>query len=1070
MVNLFKTQFTAGEISPSLWGRVDSAVFQSGASRLRNVYVRPHGSVVNRAGTLYIGTVRDVPEHPQVRLIPFQYSDDDTYVIELTHLKMRVIRDGGYVLATEVVDGERVTLYRSLYYVSQDTVAIFTTTSAHGFADGDHVQIGGVADMGELNGRVLVVLSHTADTLVLGDFDGTPLDTSAFGEYIAGESGGRIYKVFQKTLAYTGDQLSALRYDQRKNVMTLVHPDHPPRYLTRQDHSVWRIDDVVFEPTLSPPPTVWGSSTHKVKVDIDGITTEEEGKISFDDAQTSVAHNSAGYLRNTGEMIEMEDRLVLIGKQVDSTHQTYEILDQNMKRINTSSYTPYTSLPPFADPPIGTFEGDTLYRYIVTSVDEDEAESRPSGVATVISKALSALTDADKPFPKIILEWDEVPNAVSYRVYRQKEIASGSPEVGAPYGYCGTVKTTVFVDQNTSPDFTRQPPEENNPFLEKIIEADLFHILRTNPAQFITKTAHGLVVGDTAKVYDVFGMLEMNGITGVVAEVLSSTSFTMTNVVDGTPINAEDNNAFALNITDISNANPAVISTNGTHNFKLNNLVIIDSAEGMTEINGIVCKVMSYTDNTLKLRRLSNDTVINSTSWGTYTGGGRIRSYTGKIQRRNPRNSPSATCYYQQRKVYGGSEEGPQTLWFSKAGQYDTMDKSPTVIPDDAITLGIDSMQVNKIKHIIPLSTLLVLTAGGIYKVAGGQSTAITASDAQASPQDATGASDITPLVLGTDVIYVGRGNKTINSIGYTFTSDQYQADDIIVRAKHLFTTYGVKEIAGALVPDNLVVAVREDGKILFLTYMKSTNVIAWAWGDTGTNDKFESVCSIVENGEDVVYVVVTRLIQTKHGAKFRKYVERFFSRAVYVDKDNIPEPRSLTYVDSAVVYNGEGNTAGAAIKAVTNLHHLEGREVAIIADGNVLPNQVVTNGQVTLARSATYVVVGLPYTSEIHTLPVDTGNGTISAEKKRINSVTLRLDKTYGVEVSVNNETYFSQRSHLKEVNLDKLPLLSGDMFLQMLGHHDRSGIVYLRQTAPLPCEVLGVIPDVTVNDRNYT
>ena len=109
MVNVFKTQFSAGEISPSLWGRVDSAVYQSGASRLKNVYVRPHGSIVNRSGTVYVGTVRNDDNYPQVRLIPFQYSDSDTYVIELTHMKMRVIRDGGYVLATEIDDGERVT-------------------------------------------------------------------------------------------------------------------------------------------------------------------------------------------------------------------------------------------------------------------------------------------------------------------------------------------------------------------------------------------------------------------------------------------------------------------------------------------------------------------------------------------------------------------------------------------------------------------------------------------------------------------------------------------------------------------------------------------------------------------------------------------------------------------------------------------------------------------------------------------------------------------------------------------------------------------------------------------------
>ena len=937
-----------------------------------------------------------------------------------------------------------------------------TTTEAHGLADGDHVFIDGMAGMGELNDRVLVVKSHTATTCVLADFDGYPIDSTAFGNYITGTSGGRIYKIFQKTLAYTGEELASLRYDQRKNVMTLVHPEHPPRYLTRQDHSVWRIDDVVFEPSVPAPSSVWASSTHNVKVDIDDITAQEEGSISLQNSQTAVAYGSVGYVRDIGGMPELEDKVIILGKLLNDTHQTYEILNQNMTKKNTSSYTAYTSG--------GTFEGDTLYRYVVTAVDENEAESRPSVVATVISKAMSSLTDADKPFPKVILEWEAVANALSYRVYRQKEVPSGCPDEGAPVGYCGTVKTTVFVDQNTSPDFTQQPPQENNPFLEPIIEADLYHILKENPAEFQTKTAHGLVVGDTAKIYNVFGMIEMNGVTGVIDTVPSPTSFTMTNVVDGTPINAEENNPFALNIITITNASVAVVSTNGTHNYKLNNLVILNAVEGMTEINWIVCKVRSYTDNTLTLERLSNGKVINSSAWGVHVvGSGVVRSYSGTVQRRNPRNSPSATCYYQQRKVYGGSDEAPQTLWMSKTGQYDTMDKSPIVIPSDAITLGIDSMQVNKIKHFVPLATLLVLTAGGIYKIAGGQGSAVTASDAQGTPQNATGASDITPLVLGTDILNVGRGNKTINSIAYTFTSDQYQADDIIIRAKHLFTTYGVKEMAGAVVPDNLVVIVREDGKILFLTYMKSTNVVAWSWGETGTHDAFESVCSIVENGEDAVYVAVKRRIETKNGVKFRKYVERFASRAVFTDENNIPTPASLVYVDSAFIYDGAGNAEGASVKELTKLHHLEGREVAIVADGNVLENQTVTNGTITLQRSAKYIVVGIPYTSEIHTLPLDTGNGTISAEKKRIANVTLRLDKTYGIEVSVDNEKFVSQRNHIQELKFDSLPVYSGDLFMEMFPHHDRSGIVYLRQQYPLPIEVLGVIPDVQVNDRNY-
>lgn len=1052
---IFETQFSAGEISPSLWGRVDSGVYQAGAAKIKNAYVRPHGSVVNRSGTVYVGTVREVVDYPQVRLIPFQYSEEDSYVLEFTHRMMRVIRDGGYVLATESIDGVQTLIERRLKNVTNAVDAVFTTQTSHGLANGMHVLFVGVADMGELNGRVGVVKTHTADTFTLEDLGGQPFDTSSFGDYQEDESGGRVRLIFQKSLPYSGDELAQIRYDQNADKMTLCHHNYPQQYLTRQDHAVWRIEEAIFEPTLSPPSGLSGKASHKVNVNVEGIGAFNPATVNLDNAQTSLGQGSVGFFRNVGGTQEVNDKVFILGDITNEANQQYELENTSNEGINGEAFTPWTSG--------GYFEGDTLYRYKVTAIAEDGTESRASEPFLITSKAMSSLTDAGKPFPKIILKWEEVEGAVSYSVYRQREVPSGSPEIGGAYGFCGEVTDTQFTDQNTSPDFTRQPPQGYNPFLEDIITADIFNILRTNPVEVRTSTPHGLVVDDTVKLRDCAGLEELNDISCIVNTVPSSDAVTLKRASDGSLIDATGFKPFGANIVNITRANPAVITTSGDHNFRVGDKVVIADVSGMTQINGLIGVVLSKTANTLTLKNLTTGKIVDSTAYDAYSSGGNIKSYTGYIERRNPRNSPVATCYYQQRKVYGGSDENPQTIWMTQSGSDENMDKSPTVRDSDSLEFKIASLQVNQIKHLIPLATLIVLTSGGIYKIAGGQGGSITPSDVQATPQDATGASDITPLLLGTDILYASRGNNAINSIAYTFTSDQYEADNIIIRAKHLFDDYPIVDMAGALTPDDLVYVVREDGKILFLTYQKASNVIAWSWGETGKNDAFESICSIPENGQDAVYVVVRRYIETDKGSKFRKYVERFAPRNVLVDEDNVP-PKDMVFVDSAVVYNGEGNTSGASIKTVKNLEHLEGREVAIIADGNVLENVVVSNGQITLARAATVVVVGIPYVSELHTLPVDLGNGSITGKKKRIFTVTLRLHKTRGVEVSVDEKIWNKYRDAPLEAT-NRLPLLSDDVNLQMPPHHDRKGIVYLRQTLPLPFEVLGIKSDVQVN-----
>jgi hypothetical protein len=98
MAQLTQPSFAAGELSPSLYSRTDLAKYHIGVRTMLNWYVHAQGGTSNCPGTAWVGEVID--SAGAGRLIGFQFSTVQTYVLEFGDRKMRVIRDGGYVLET----------------------------------------------------------------------------------------------------------------------------------------------------------------------------------------------------------------------------------------------------------------------------------------------------------------------------------------------------------------------------------------------------------------------------------------------------------------------------------------------------------------------------------------------------------------------------------------------------------------------------------------------------------------------------------------------------------------------------------------------------------------------------------------------------------------------------------------------------------------------------------------------------------------------------------------------------------------------------------------------------------
>lgn len=86
-----QTNFTAGEVSPRLRGRVDLNKYFNGAERLKNFIVKPQGGIFSRTGTIFVCEVKDSSK--TTILLEFEFSDVQSYLIEIGHQYIRFIKD-----------------------------------------------------------------------------------------------------------------------------------------------------------------------------------------------------------------------------------------------------------------------------------------------------------------------------------------------------------------------------------------------------------------------------------------------------------------------------------------------------------------------------------------------------------------------------------------------------------------------------------------------------------------------------------------------------------------------------------------------------------------------------------------------------------------------------------------------------------------------------------------------------------------------------------------------------------------------------------------------------------------
>lgn len=619
-------------------------------------------------------------------------------------------------------------------------------------------------------------------------------------------------------------------------------------------------------------------------------------------------------------------------------------------------------------------------------------------------------------------------------------------------------------------------------------------------------------------------------------------------------------------ISNITQANPAVVTTAANHGFTTGDSVRIEDVVGMTEVNGNDYTITVLTPTTFELDG------IDSSAYTAYTSGGRtsesfayLRVYkdpsadtnvfgwigdTEKLEFRDynfapitsdapPQdrqpftgadNKPSAVTYHQQRQIFANTYNQPQAVYTSQTGIFNSLRTRNPVRDDDAVTFTIAARQVNEIRHLLALDSLMLLTSGGEWITTEGQDKVLTPSTIGVRPHSYNGASWVRPAVINDTAIYVQEKGSRIRDLAYEFSKDKYTGTDLSLMSEHLFEGYEIIQMAYADEPYGILWCVRNDGVLLGLTYLREHEV--WGWHQHNTDGEIESVAVIDESGRDAVYVIVKRHIN----GVYKRYVERLEAReqltvedCFYVDSGKsysssvIANITGATQADPVVITSvahpfsigdvvriadvvgmteingtdfsvanvtantfelvGEDGTAYTAYasggtitkleKVFTGLEHLEGKDVAILADGYVVEDKVVTSGSVTLDRAADKVHIGLSYTPAVETLDVDVAAvaETLKARAVSVSKVFIEVEKSRGGWVGGRKDPESGETTTFQEIkprfvadSYGVIPLRTFKQEVSIDPQWSKGGGVRIEQRDPLPMSILSIIPQVDV------
>lgn len=461
---------------------------------------------------------------------------------------------------------------------------------------------------------------------------------------------------------------------------------------------------------------------------------------------------------------------------------------------------------------------------------------------------------------------------------------------------------------------------------------------------------------------------------------------------------------------------------------------------------------------------------------------------------------PHVGTFYQQRLITARNSNQPQTIWASQSGDFqnnrpDSWVAGAKAIQDtNALNFTLASGIAAPITWLMGARRLIAGTAIGQWYISS-KGPVLTPSDFSADPQSSVKARDLAPLQIDSGGLFIQRAKRALYDLGYNFQIDALKASDVTILSDHI-SKGNFAQIVYQAEPISSVWSRLEDGTLTCLTYKRDQNVTGWTpcvlAATVGGAAVVESISVIPGNNDagqvynsinrDEVWLIVRRTI----GGVTKRYVEMmegYFdgpNRATYLNKSSWKVAMRAAQIDAFHVDCGL-TYSGVSTTTISNLSHLEGEVVKVVADGAVQGDKTVSGGAITLDLAASKVHVGLSYNWIYRgmKLPYGSRTGPSVGQTKKINQIVLVLRDAasfdYAIDLSGDGD------EELLDLQFSAVPfrtagdLMSADypLFTGEVAIDEPTGNGFntdprlvMQGTAPMPWTLIGVSPSVAESE----
>ena len=370
---------------------------------------------------------------------------------------------------------------------------------------------------------------------------------------------------------------------------------------------------------------------------------------------------------------------------------------------------------------------------------------------------------------------------------------------------------------------------------------------------------------------------------------------------------------------------------------------------------------------------------------------------------------PRFSAYYQGRLWLSGIPGLPTTLLGSCTDDFTSFRVGSQ--DDDALHLTLASDNQSEICWMCAARELLLGTSDGEWVLSSSSGASLTASTVGFHRQSSVGSAGLSAHAVENTVLFIQRGGKRLREISYKLETDGFSATDSSLLAEHLLRS-GVREWCVQRGSNFHVWLLMKDGTVAVLTLNLEQNVTAWQRMDF-PGRKVIQITTLpgAAGNEDEVWLVLQNTVSGSLS------LERIRETSCYLDG----------FVSATVSASGK----------VTGLLHLAGLQVRYAPAGQLLnragsglvgkDGTMAVNG----VPAGAVIDIGLPYTSELQTMPLEGQNSFNSVRQMsrvRIRFLESDLDFQYKGSNAERWEHYSADREQLSvpytgSIRLSQLP-----------------------------------------------